>query len=370
MAKKITWKLPVTIFNFLVPQLPWWQQLMAVLNKCIAISQVTAGFDTTNMLTALPSSFLEPLLSLSLTEDPEIRLLVLQILLSLIDRHDNAPKFLNVRWVLEKNVTWTRTCHYFVNGAWSCLFFVFAASFQTSLCSSLKLTSVPDRTTYSWKRFFSFFFINFIVYLLVLPLLLLLFLLFLLLQHGQQLYRHIYLGCKEESSSRRHYEALFALLGLLSMELASEEVVVDLIRLALALQVLTPLMRLAANHVIQLSGSRFLLSRIWLCLPTRLCLCSTAVLFTQSPLPTSTLSVSSPLFQPSANTFMRSVLLREKIRACVGRQLSKDLFLINPFSPALQVIEFRQKESPYLLPEGVFIENLKYVKFRSPLSSI
>lgn len=208
------------------------------------------------------------------------------------------------------------------------------------------------------------------MYLLVLPLLLLLFLLFLLLQHGQQLYRHIYLGCKEESSSRRHYEALFALLGLLSMELASEEVVVDLIRLALALQVLTPLMRLAANHVIQLSGSRFLLSRIWLCLPTRLCLCSTAVLFTQSPLPTSTLSVSSPLFQPSANTFMRSVLLREKIRACVGRQLSKDLFLINPFSPALQVIEFRQKESPYLLPEGVFIENLKYVKFRSPLSSI
>lgn len=157
MAKKITWKLPVNIFNFLVPQLPWWQQWMAVLNKCIAISQVTAGFDTTNMLTALPSSFLEPLLSLSLTEDPEIRLLVLQILLSLIDRHDNAPKFLNVRWVLEKNVNWIRTCRYFVNGAWSCLFFVFAASFQTFLCSSSKLTSVPDRTTYSWKRFCSFF---------------------------------------------------------------------------------------------------------------------------------------------------------------------------------------------------------------------
>lgn len=199
-------------------------------------------------------------------------------------------------------------------------FFVFAASFQTSLCSSSKLTSVLDRTTYSWKRFcFLFFFKkNAILYLLVLPLLLLLFLLFLLLQHGQQLYRHIYLGCKEESSSRRHYEALFALLGLLSMELASEEVVVDLIRLVLALQVLTPLMHLAANQVIQLLGSRFLLSRIWLCLPTRLCPCSTAVLFTQSPLPTSTLSVSSPLFQPSANTFMRSVLLRVRIRACVS----------------------------------------------------
>lgn len=51
------------------------------------------------MLTALPSSFLEPLLSLSLTEDPEVRLLVLQILLSLIDRHDNRPKFSNIRYV-------------------------------------------------------------------------------------------------------------------------------------------------------------------------------------------------------------------------------------------------------------------------------
>lgn len=51
------------------------------------------------MLTALPSSFLEPLLSFSLTEDPEIRLLVLQILLSLIDRHDNTLKFSDIRCV-------------------------------------------------------------------------------------------------------------------------------------------------------------------------------------------------------------------------------------------------------------------------------
>lgn len=128
-----------------------WQFLI----KFISVSQVTAGFDTTNMLTALPSSFLEPLLSLSLTEDPEIRLLVLQILLSLIDRHDNAPKFLKVRWALEKNIHWIRTCQYLMNSAW--YLFVFAASFQTSLCSSSKLTNVPGRTTYSWKRFlFSF----------------------------------------------------------------------------------------------------------------------------------------------------------------------------------------------------------------------
>lgn len=69
--------------------------------------------------------------------------------------------------------------------------------------------------------------------------------------------------------------------------------------------------------MVQLWGSCFLLSRIWLSLLTRPCLCSTAVLFTQSPLPTSTSSVSSPLSQPSASTYMRSVLLCVKTRACV-----------------------------------------------------
>ncbi|CAG09173.1 unnamed protein product, partial [Tetraodon nigroviridis] len=264
-----------------------------------SLVQVTAGFDTTNMLTALPSSFLEPLLSLSLTDDPEIRLLVLQILLSLIDRHNNVPKFLNVSIISDISVL------------------------------KLKVDKCSRQDNLFMKK------------------------------HGQQLYRHIYLGCKEESSSRRHYEALFALLGLLSMELANEEVVVDLIRLALALQVLPPLTRLPGNHAIQPQGSWFLLSRIWLCLPTRLCLRSTAVLFTQWPLPTSTLSVSSPLFQPSANTYMRSVPLCVIARACVLSQRSKDPSSVNCFSTAPQVIEFRQKESPYLLPEGVFIENPK-----------
>ncbi|KAI5629191.1 E3 ubiquitin-protein ligase TTC3 isoform X2 [Silurus asotus] len=41
---------------------------------------VTCGFQSTNMLTAMPSSFLDPLLSFALLEDPQIRLLVLEIL--------------------------------------------------------------------------------------------------------------------------------------------------------------------------------------------------------------------------------------------------------------------------------------------------
>jgi hypothetical protein len=57
------------------------------------------------------------------------------------------------------------------------------------------------------------------------------------LQHSQQLYRHIYLSCKEETNIQKHYEALYGLLALISIELANEEVVVDLIRLVLAVQV-------------------------------------------------------------------------------------------------------------------------------------
>uniref|UniRef100_A0A1A7YST9 EFR3 homolog Bb n=1 Tax=Iconisemion striatum TaxID=60296 RepID=A0A1A7YST9_9TELE len=141
-----------------------------------SLVQVTAGFQTTNMLTALPSSFLEPLLSFSLTDDPEIRLLVLQILLSLIDRHDNRPKLSKISIISDIAVL------------------------------KLKVDKCSRQDNLFMKK------------------------------HGQHLYRHIYLGCKEESSGREHYETLYTLLGLLSVELANEEVVVDLIRLALALQ--------------------------------------------------------------------------------------------------------------------------------------
>ncbi|PKU28560.1 hypothetical protein llap_21136 [Limosa lapponica baueri] len=45
------------------------------------------------MLTALPSAFLDRLLSAALMEDAEIRLFVLEILISFIDRHGNRQKF-------------------------------------------------------------------------------------------------------------------------------------------------------------------------------------------------------------------------------------------------------------------------------------
>uniref|UniRef100_A0A8C9TAC6 EFR3 homolog B n=2 Tax=Scleropages formosus TaxID=113540 RepID=A0A8C9TAC6_SCLFO len=138
--------------------------------------QVTTGFRTTNMLTALPSSFLDPLLTYTMTEDAEIRLLVLEILVSLIDRHDNRPKFSTVSIISDISIL------------------------------KLKLDKCSRQDN---------LFMN---------------------KHSQRLYRHIFFSCKEENSTQPHFEALYALLALLSMELANEEVVVDLIRLALALQ--------------------------------------------------------------------------------------------------------------------------------------
>ncbi|XP_072217893.1 protein EFR3 homolog B isoform X2 [Leuresthes tenuis] len=208
-----------------------------------SLVQVTAGFQTTNMLTALPSSFLEPLLSFSLTEDPEIRLLVLQILLSLIDRHDNRPKFSEISIISDISVL------------------------------KLKVDKCSRQDNLFMKK------------------------------HGQHLYRHIYLGCKEESSGRQHYETLFALLGLLSVELANEEVVVDLIRLALALQ---------------------------------------------------DLALSTDEAMPVYNRCAVHAL------AAAYLNLICQLTTVPAFCQHIhEVIEVRQKETSYLLPEDIFIENPK-----------
>uniref|UniRef100_A0A4W5KA58 EFR3 homolog B n=1 Tax=Hucho hucho TaxID=62062 RepID=A0A4W5KA58_9TELE len=143
-----------------------------------SLLQVTERYESSNMLAALPSSFLEPLLSFTLMEDPEIRLLVLSILISLIDRHHNTHKFTFVRSVILSDISVLK----------------------------LKVDKCSRQDNLFMKK------------------------------HGQRLYRHIFLSCSEENSGRSHYQALYTLLALLSVELANEEVVVDLIRLALALQ--------------------------------------------------------------------------------------------------------------------------------------
>ncbi|XP_054882178.1 protein EFR3 homolog B-like isoform X1 [Poeciliopsis prolifica] len=141
-----------------------------------SLLQVSERYDSSNLLTALPSSFLEPLLSFTLMDDPEIRLLVLSILTSLIDRRHNAARITAV-----------------------------SVTFDVSV-----LEQKEDRCSRQDNLFIR--------------------------KHAQRLYRHVFLACKEESNGPSQYQALFILLVVLSVELVSEEVLVDLIRLLLALQ--------------------------------------------------------------------------------------------------------------------------------------
>ncbi|XP_069584531.1 protein EFR3 homolog B isoform X2 [Ranitomeya imitator] len=141
-----------------------------------SLLQVSLGFQCSNMLTALPSSFLDPLLSSTLMEDAELRLFVLEILVSLIDRHDSRHKFSTISTVPDIAVL------------------------------KLKVDKCSRQDTLFMKK------------------------------HSQQLYRHIYLSCNDSFNVQAHYEALYALLVMISIELANEEVVVDLIRLVLAVQ--------------------------------------------------------------------------------------------------------------------------------------
>ncbi|XP_037829804.1 protein EFR3 homolog B-like isoform X2 [Kryptolebias marmoratus] len=205
-----------------------------------SLLQVSERYESSNLLTALPSSFLEPLLSFTLMEDPEIRLLVLSILTSLIDRRHNAARLASV-----------------------------SVTFDVSV-----LELKEDRCSRQDSLFMR--------------------------KHTQRLYRHVYLACREENNGRSHYQALFTLLAVLSVELVNEEVLVDLIQLVLALQ------ELALSN------------------------------------------------QPSLSVFNRCGLHA----ICAGF-----LALLSQLGPppalrqhVTQVTESRQKEAPYLLPEDVLCD--------------
>uniref|UniRef100_A0A672GKR8 Protein EFR3 homolog A n=1 Tax=Salarias fasciatus TaxID=181472 RepID=A0A672GKR8_SALFA len=142
-----------------------------------SLIMVTSGFKSKSMAAALPAPFLDPLFSISLMEDSELRQLVLEILHNIIDRHDNRAKLRGIRII--PNVA----------------------------ALKIKREKISKQDVAFMKK------------------------------HGQQLYRHIYLGCKEEDNVHKNFELLFTTLAILTIELANEEVVIDLIRLAIALQV-------------------------------------------------------------------------------------------------------------------------------------
>uniref|UniRef100_A0A4W2ITF9 Protein EFR3 homolog A n=1 Tax=Bos indicus x Bos taurus TaxID=30522 RepID=A0A4W2ITF9_BOBOX len=143
-----------------------------------SLLMVTSGYKAKTIVTALPGSFLDPLLSPSLMEDYELRQLVLEVMHNLMDRHDNRAKLRGIRIIPD------------------------VADLK------IKREKICRQDTSFMKK------------------------------NGQQLYRHIYLGCKEEDNVHKNYELLYTSLALITIELANEEVVIDLIRLAIALQVI------------------------------------------------------------------------------------------------------------------------------------
>uniref|UniRef100_A0A8C3G7E0 EFR3 homolog A (S. cerevisiae) n=1 Tax=Cyclopterus lumpus TaxID=8103 RepID=A0A8C3G7E0_CYCLU len=142
----------------------------------VSLLFVTSGFKSKSMAAALPPPFLDPLFSISLMEDSELRQLVFEILHNIIDRHDNRAKLRGIRII--PNVA----------------------------ALKIKREKISKQDVAFMKK------------------------------HGQQLYRHIYLGCKEEDNVHKNFELLFTTLAILTIELANEEVVIDLIRLSIALQ--------------------------------------------------------------------------------------------------------------------------------------
>ncbi|XP_044146875.1 protein EFR3 homolog B [Bufo gargarizans] len=211
-----------------------------------SVLQVSLGFQCSNMLTALPSSFLDPLLSSALMEDAELRLFVLEILVSLIDRHDNRHKFSTISTVPDIAVL------------------------------KLKVDKCSRQDTLFMKK------------------------------HSQQLYRHIYLSCNDPCNVQAHYEALYALLVMISIELANEEVVVDLIRLVLAVQ------DLALNNEDNL---------------------------------------------PAYNRCALHALCAAYLN------LISQLTTVPAFCQHIhEVIEMRKKEGPYLLPEDIFVDKPRWSK--------
>uniref|UniRef100_A0A672KQE4 Protein EFR3 homolog A n=1 Tax=Sinocyclocheilus grahami TaxID=75366 RepID=A0A672KQE4_SINGR len=141
-----------------------------------SLIMVTSEFKCKTMCAGLPVAFLEPLCSISLMEDSELRQLVLEILHNIIDRHDNRAKLRGIRII--PNVA----------------------------ALKIKREKISKQDVVFMKK------------------------------HGQQLYRHIYLGCKEEDNVQKNFELLFTALALITIELANEEVMIDLMRLSIALQ--------------------------------------------------------------------------------------------------------------------------------------
>ncbi|XP_017793217.1 PREDICTED: protein EFR3 homolog cmp44E isoform X2 [Habropoda laboriosa] len=146
--------------------------LQSILLK--SLLKVGTKYQTIHLNTTFPPSFLEPLLRMSLAADAEMRLLVQKIFHTLIDRHQNITK-------LAKPT---------VNVA--------------QLDLTIEKASRPD-----------------VIFIR---------------KHGPEIYLALYESLELASNKVENVESIYTTLALLAVELASEETVLELLRLVLSLQ--------------------------------------------------------------------------------------------------------------------------------------
>ncbi|KAJ8039272.1 Protein EFR3-like B [Holothuria leucospilota] len=142
-----------------------------------SLLEVGRTYSTVSMVTTFPASFLQPLLSVSIVADPGVRLIVQEILHTLMDRHENIEKF-----KCNRNIPRD--------------------------ISELNLNvEKPSRQDILFMR-----------------------------RSGHEIMWHLYKSIQFADNKKSNYIALYTTLGLLSVELGTEDTLVDLFKLTIALQ--------------------------------------------------------------------------------------------------------------------------------------
>lgn len=147
-------------------------QLQAILLR--SLLKVSTKYHTVYMTQALPSAFLRPLLSISLASEASARLTVQKIFHQLFDRHSNLAK----------------------------------------LSKPISLASLPNLAVAKAHRQDQMFF----------------------KKHGNEILARILEGLKFGNNTAENYDALYTTLALIFVEISSEEVLVEILRVTLSLQ--------------------------------------------------------------------------------------------------------------------------------------
>ncbi|XP_012216133.1 protein EFR3 homolog cmp44E [Linepithema humile] len=146
--------------------------LQSILLK--SLLKVGTKYQTIHLNTTFPPSFLDPLLRMSLAADAEMRLLVQKIFHTLIDRHRNITKLAKPTVIVAE------------------------------LGLAIEKASRPD-----------------VIFIR---------------KHGPEIYLALYESLELSSNTVDNVESIYTTLALLAIELASEETVLELLRLVLSLQ--------------------------------------------------------------------------------------------------------------------------------------